>query len=145
MQLIYYTELSIFFNIIPEHICAFVPSCHEIINFIMLEIRTVAFLDMCEQPFPLLITVELAPSQELLCRHKKRSNTWDVAISTTGRKWKWLTMNGFVCNNVISAAMEFLNLCQNGWGLCWKIVILKWNRWSAYIVVVIEIFWPKEP
>jgi hypothetical protein len=44
--------------------------------------------------------------------------TWDVASSTTMRKWKWLTVNDFVCSIVISAALEFLNLCQNGWRLC---------------------------
>jgi len=48
----------------------------------------------------------------------------EVASSTTRRKWKWLTMNGFVCNSVISAAMEFYTCARMGGDCVEKIAIL---------------------
>jgi hypothetical protein len=38
MQLIYSTEVALFFSIIPEHKDAFIPSWHELENAITVEI-----------------------------------------------------------------------------------------------------------
>jgi hypothetical protein len=67
---------------------------------------------------------------------------WKVTDSTIMRKWKWLFMNGCKCKSLICSVTEFLNLCQNGTnasvcsGIMFKIVILHWNEWATFNVVM---------
>jgi hypothetical protein len=53
MWLICSIGVSLFVNIIPEHIDKFVSSCYEFTNSVAAEIRALAFAATQEQPFPL--------------------------------------------------------------------------------------------
>jgi hypothetical protein len=55
MYLIYSTEVSLIFNIIPKHINDFVPSPVELQNFLRDRNRALALATTLEQPYLLLL------------------------------------------------------------------------------------------
>jgi hypothetical protein len=58
MWLIYSTEVSLFFNIIPEHIDALAPSWHEFKNFVAVEIGLLHSQPFTNSHFHFFVTVE---------------------------------------------------------------------------------------
>jgi hypothetical protein len=66
MQLIYSTKVPLFFNTIPEHIDAFVPSWHEFKNSVAVEIGLLHSQPLTNSHFHFFIIVESATSQVLL-------------------------------------------------------------------------------
>ena len=72
-----------------------------------------------------------------------RVNTSDVGDTNITREWKWLFVNGCVCNRPISTAKEFLKLLPR-WDqsisvlarLGPKIIVLKRNKWDTFKVIM---------
>jgi hypothetical protein len=60
MQLIYFTGVSLFFEVISERFDAFVTSWHELKNSVAVEIGIFAFAVISEQPCLLPHVVECA-------------------------------------------------------------------------------------
>jgi hypothetical protein len=71
MYFIYYTEVSLLFNIIHKHIDALVPSWHEFQNSVVAEIRLLHSQPFTNNYFHFFITVGLAASEVLLQRLKQ--------------------------------------------------------------------------
>jgi hypothetical protein len=63
MWLICSTEISLYFNTIPEHIDAFVPSWHEFKNSIAVEIRSLHWQPFTNSHFHFFVFVELSTSK----------------------------------------------------------------------------------
>jgi hypothetical protein len=71
MKLIYSAEVSLFLNINPKHIEAFVPPWHEFKISIVVEIGLLHSQPFTNRNFHFFIIVELATSQVLLQRPKQ--------------------------------------------------------------------------
>jgi hypothetical protein len=68
MLLIYSTEISLYFNIIPKHTDAFVPSWHKFKNSVLVEIGLLHSQPFTKGHFHFFITVENDDLQMLLLR-----------------------------------------------------------------------------
>jgi hypothetical protein len=71
MQLIYFTEVSLFFNIIPEHIDAFVPPWYDFKNPVAVEIDLLHSQPFTNSHYKFFIVVESTTCQVLLQRPKQ--------------------------------------------------------------------------
>jgi hypothetical protein len=71
MELIYSIEVSLFFNIIPEHTDAFVPSWHKFESCVMAEMGLLNSQSFTNGHFHFFVIVKSATSQVLLQRHNQ--------------------------------------------------------------------------
>jgi hypothetical protein len=71
MKLLYSTEVSLFFNQIPEYVDAFAPSWHGFKNFVVVEIGLLHSQPFATNHFHFFIVVVSAISEVLLLWPKK--------------------------------------------------------------------------